>query len=75
MSTENTMYAMFKHELEYVTGMMQRNDPNGEYAPAELACRPLHYIELLEQWKEDCGYEAVPSWIDKCIDYLMLLIV
>lgn len=66
--------SMFKKELEYVATMMQRNDPNGTYTPDELARTPLAYIEVLEQWKEDCGYEGVPAWIDKCIDYLMLLL-
>lgn len=65
---------MFKKELEYVATMMQRNDPNGTYTPEEIARKPLAYIEVLEQWKEDCGYEGVPAWIDKCIDYLMLLL-
>ena len=65
---------MFKKELEYVATMMQRNDPNGTYTPDEIARKPLAYIEVLEQWKEDCGYEGVPAWIDKCIDYLMLLL-
>lgn len=66
--------SMFKKELEYVATMMQRNDPNGTYTPDEIARKPLAYIEVLEQWKEDCGYEGVPAWIDKCIDYLMLLL-
>lgn len=66
--------SMFKKELEYVATMMQRNDPNGTYTPEEIARKPLAYIEVLEQWKEDCGYEGVPAWIDKCIDYLMLLL-
>lgn len=65
---------IFKKELEYVATMMQRNDPNGTYTPDEIARKPLAYIEVLEQWKEDCGYEGVPAWIDKCIDYLMLLL-
>lgn len=65
---------MFKKELEYVATMMQHNDPNGTYTPEEIARKPLAYIEVLEQWKEDCGYEGVPAWIDKCIDYLMLLL-
>lgn len=66
--------SVFKKELEYVATMMQRNDPNGTYTPDEIARKPLAYIEVLEQWKEDCGYEGVPAWIDKCIDYLMLLL-
>ena len=76
MSTEIKKYVMFKKELDYVAMMMQRNDPNGDYDTAELACEPMHYIGVLEQWKEDCGYEhPIPKWIDKCIEYLMLLIV
>lgn len=70
----NSAASMFKKELEYVATMMQRNDPNGTYTPDEIARKPLAYIEVLEQWKEDCGYEGVPAWIDKCIDYLMLLL-
>lgn len=70
----NSAASMFKKELEYVATMMQRNDPNGSYTPEEIARKPLAYIEVLEQWKEDCGYEGVPAWIDKCIDYLMLLL-
>lgn len=70
----NSAANMFKKELEYVATMMQRNDPNGTYTPEEIARKPLAYIEVLEQWKEDCGYEGVPAWIDKCIDYLMLLL-
>lgn len=65
---------LFTKELSYVATMMQRNDPNGTYTPEEIARKPLAYIEVLEQWKEDCGYEGVPAWIDKCIDYLMLLL-
>ena len=65
---------MFTKELNYVATMMQRNDPNGDYSVADLRARPALYLEVLEQWKEDCGYtEPVPAWIDKCIDYLMLL--
>ena len=71
----NSAADMFKKELEYVATMMQRNDPNGTYTPEEIARKPLAYIEVLERWKEDCGYEDVPAWIDKCIEYLMLLIV
>lgn len=70
----NSAVNMFKKELEYVAIMMQRNDPNGTYTPEEVARRPLAYIVILKQWKEDCGYEGVPAWIDKCIDYLMLLL-
>lgn len=70
----NNAANMFKKELEYVATMMQRNDPNGTYTPEEIARKPLAYIEVLEQWKEDCGYEGAPAWIDKCIDYLMLLL-
>ena len=76
MNTESKKYVMVKKELDYVVTMMQRNDPNGDYDTAELACEPMHYIGVLEQWKEDCGYtEPIPKWIDKCIEYLMLLIV
>ena len=76
MSAEIRKYVMFKKELDYVAMMMQRNDPNGDYDTAELACEPVHYIGVLEQWKEDCGYEKlVPERIDKCIAYLMLLTV
>lgn len=70
----NSAASMFKKELEYVATMMQRNDPNGTYTPEEIARKPLAYIEVLERWKEDCSYEGVPAWIDKCIDYLMLLL-
>lgn len=67
---------LFTRELSYVASMMQRNDPNGDYCAADLRARPAAYIEVLEQWKEDCGdTELVPGWIDKCIDYLMLLTV
>lgn len=76
MNAEIKKYVMFKKELDYVAMMMQRNDPNGDYDTAELACEPMLYIGVLEQWKEDCGYaQPIPGWIDKCIDYLMLLTV
>ena len=76
MSTEIKKYVMFKKELDYVAMMMRRNDPDGDYDAVELACEPMCYIGVLEQWKEDCGYEyPIPGWIDKCIEYLMLLIV
>lgn len=66
-------YVMFKHELEYVATMMQRNDPNGEYCTEDIAADPMVYMQILEQWKEDCGYiEPVPKWIDVCVDYLIL---
>lgn len=65
---------LFTKELSYVASMMQRNDPNGDYCVDDLRTHPVDYIEVLEQWKEDCGdTELVPEWIDKCIDYLMLL--
>lgn len=67
-------YDMFKKELQYAVDMMERNDPNGEWDIEDIAANPMSYIEILEQWKEDCGYtEPVPVWIDKCVDYLMLL--
>ena len=47
---------MFTKELNYVATMMQRNDPNGDYSVADLRARPALYLEVLEQWKEDCGY-------------------
>ena len=76
MNAEIKKYVMFKKELDYVVTMMQRNDPNGDYDTAELACEHMHYIGVLAQWKEDYGYaDPIPGWIDKCIDYLMLLTV
>lgn len=67
---------LFTKELSYVASMMQRNDPNGDYCVADLRAHPAAYIEVLEQWKEDCGdTELVPAWINECIDYLMLLTV
>lgn len=67
---------LFNKELSYVASMLRRNDPNGDYCVAGLRANPTAYIEVLEQWKEDCGdTELVPEWIDKCIDYLMLLTV
>lgn len=67
-------YDMFKKELQYVVDMMERNDPNGEWDIEDIAANPMVYTEILEQWKEDCGYsEPIPAWIDKCIDYLMML--
>lgn len=69
-----TRYDMFKKELQYVVDMMERNDPNGEWDIEDIAANPMVYIEILEQWREDCGYELpIPKWIDTCIDYLMLL--
>lgn len=69
-----TRYDMFKKELQYVVDKMERNDPNGEWDIEDIAANPMIYIEILEQWREDCGYEKpIPKWIDKCIDYLMLL--
>lgn len=66
---------LFTKELSYIAAMMQRNDPNGVYCVADLRAHPAAYIEVLEQWKEDCGdTELVPEWIDKCIDYLMMLL-
>lgn len=70
-----TRYSMFKNELQYVVDMMERNDPNGEWDAKHIADNPLDYIEILEQWREDCGYvQPAPLWIDMCIDYLYLFV-
>lgn len=70
---DTTRYEMFKKELRYVVDMLNQNDPNGEWAIEDIASNPMTYIEILERWREEYDYQAVPRWIDNCIDYLMLI--
>ena len=49
---------MLFHELETAAAWMQRNDPNGEYTAIQLFNYPMEHIAILEQWKEDLGYES-----------------
>lgn len=65
---------MFVSEIAEVAWYMRRNDPNGEYDVAYITKNPHTVLEVLGQWYDDCNGD-IPGWLDKCIDYVMLLIV
>lgn len=69
-----TRACLFAKEIAEVAWYMQQNDPNGEYTAASIIAQPKQALEVLDQWCEDCDGD-IPGWLDKCIDYVMLLIV
>ena len=52
------IYEALRNDLDKVLSFMEHNDPNGEYSMADMLQHPKEHIEILEQWKEDLGYES-----------------
>lgn len=69
------MRDMFEKDLQNVLDYMSKNDPNGEYSMADMLLAPMDFIEVLEQWKEDMGYESTEAERIKIDDMISTLYV
>lgn len=69
------MQTMFRSDLQQVVDYMSKNDPNGEYSMADMLLAPMDFIEVLEQWKEDMGYESTEAERIKIDDMISTLYV
>lgn len=67
------MQTMFRSDLQQVVDYMSKNDPNGEYSMADMLLAPMDFIEVLEQWKEDMGYESTEAERIKIDDMISTL--
>ena len=65
----------FRAEISAVIGWLTRWDPNGDWDERDCILTPYQTIETLENLKEQLedNYEDVPGWVDKAIEYLMVL--
>ena len=65
----------FKAEIAAVLGWLRCWNPNGDWDLYDLLDTPLQTIETLENLKEQLedNYEDIPGWVDKAIEYLMVL--
>ena len=68
-----TLHDTFTKDLQKVLDYMSHNDPNGEYSMADILLAPMDFIEVLEQWKEDLGYESTEKERSK-IDVLISIL-
>lgn len=66
---------MFTKDLQEVLDYMSHNDPNGEYSIADMLLAPMDFIEVLEQWKEDLGYESTEKERIKIDELISILYV
>ena len=66
---------MFTKDLQEVLDYMSHNDPNGEYSMADMLLAPMDFIEVLEQWKEDLGYESTEKERIKIDELISILYV
>ena len=66
---------LFTKDLQEVCDYMSHNDPNGEYSLADMLLAPMDFIEVLEQWKEDLGYESTEKERIKIDELLSILYV
>ena len=62
-------------DLQKVLDYMSHNDPNGEYSIADMLLAPMDFIEVLEQWKEDLGYESTENERIKIDELISILYV
>ena len=66
---------LFTKDLQEVLDYMSHNDPNGEYSMADMLLAPMDFIEVLEQWKEDLGYESTEKEHIKIDELISILYV
>ena len=70
-----TLHDTFTKDLQKVLDYMSHNDPNGEYSIADMLLAPMDFIEVLEQWKEDLGYESTEKERIKIDELISILYV
>ena len=73
LSNFQKLQDMFTKDLQEALDYMSHNDPNGEYSIADMLLAPIDFIEVLEQWKEDLGYESTEKERNK-IDTLISIL-
>ena len=69
------IYEALRNDLDKVLSFMAHNDPNGDYSMDEMLRRPKEHIEILEQWKEDLGYESTEQERIKIDELISILYV
>ena len=69
------IYEALRNDLDKVLSFMEHNDPNGEYSMADMLLAPMDFIEVLEQWKEDLGYESTEKERIKIDELISILYV
>lgn len=69
------IYEALRNDLDKVLSFMEHNDPNGEYSMADMLQHPNEHIEILEQWKEDLGYESTEKERIKIDELISILYV
>ena len=69
------LYEALRNDLDKVLSFMEHNDPNGEYSMADMLLAPMDFIEVLEQWKEDLGYESTEKERIKIDELISILYV
>ena len=75
LSNFQKLQDLFTKDLQEVCGYMSHNDPNGEYSMADMLLAPMDFIEVLEQWKEDLGYESTEKERIKIDELISILYV
>ena len=75
LSNFQKLQDMFTKDLHEVCDYMSHNDPNGEYSIADMLLAPMDFIEVLEQWKEDLGYESTEKERIKIDELISILYV
>ena len=70
-----TLRDTFTKDRQKVLDYMSHNDPNGEYSMADMLLAPMDFIEVLEQWKEDLGYESTEKERIKIDELISILYV
>ena len=75
LSNFQKLQDLFTKDLQEVLDYMSHNDPNGEYSMADMLLAPMDFIEVLEQWKEDLGYESTEKERIKIDELISILYV
>lgn len=67
----------FRKEIDAVLTWLHAWDPNGDWDLHDCLVTPWQTIRVLENIKAELedDYQDVPSWIDRAIDYLMVLAI
>ena len=75
LSNFQKLQDLFTKDLQEVCDYMSHNDPNGEYSLVDMLLAPMDFIEVLEQWKEDLGYESTVKERIKIDELISILYV
>ena len=75
LSDFQKLQGQFTKDLQEVLDYMSHNDPNGEYSLADMLLAPMDFIEVLERWKEDLGYESTEKERIKIDELISILYV